>query len=452
MKKIKDIYIKTLEKYCLKNANLDSNSVEYWQNKLFFEVVKFIIPLSMLALIPGVWYCLKINLISLALIDIILFSMLLITAFAGFINIKIRKQLLIWTSIITGFILLWYVGISGPGLIYLFAACIFGFLIIEKKYSIYIPYIVLIICIIYGFIIEFDWNPRDQINKIQLAEWIAISSNLVFLSLLASKMIPNIFEGLGKTLLNQKKLQKDLEIKTDRLEKANSELKNKNENLEQFAYVASHDLQEPLRMIHSFMELLEQKYGPKLDDKARKYIDFAVKGSKRMREIIIELLNFSKADEFTEERTKIDLNLLLNEILILHQKKIEEKDAFISVQYLPDISFYKTPLHLIFNNLISNALKYGKKNYPLKITIKYKNENNFHCFEIEDNGIGIPDDQKEKIFNMFQRFAFENEPNGTGMGLAIVKKIVNKLNGEISVSSLEGVGTTFTVKLPILIN
>ncbi len=452
MKKIKDIYVNFLLKHCLKNVNSDSESVEYWQNKLFFEVVKFIIPLSLLALIPGVWYSLLLGLYSLAIFDIILFSFLLITAFAGFISLNTRKIILTGTSLLTGFILLWYIGLSGPGLIYLFAACIFGYLILDKKLSNFIPFLVLVICILFGFIIEFNWNPNEHINKIELGEWIAISSNLIFLCFLASKMIPNIFEGLGKTLQNQKILQKKLEIKSEGLAKVNMELKNKNENLEQFAYVASHDLQEPLRMIHSFMELLEQKYGPKLDDKARKYIDFAVKGSKRMREIIIELLNFSKADEFTEERTKIDLNLLLNEILILHQKKIEEKDAFISVQYLPDISFYKTPLHLIFNNLISNALKYGKKNYPLKITIKYKNENNFHCFEIEDNGIGIPDDQKEKIFNMFQRFAFENEPNGTGMGLAIVKKIVNKLNGEISVSSLEGDGTTFTVKLPVLIN
>lgn len=452
MKKIKALYINILKNNCLKNVNDDNNSVEFWQNKLFFEVIKFIIPLSVLALIPGVWYCFKINLISLAIIDILLFFLLLIAGFAGFIPIKIRKQLLIGTSIFTGFTLLWYVGISGPGLIYLFAACIFGYLIIEKKYARYIPFIILLICVLYGFIVEFDWSPRDQINKVSLAEWIAISSNLVFLSFLASKMIPNIFEGLGNTLHYQKKLQHDLEQKTEGLEKVNNELKNKNENLEQFAYVASHDLQEPLRMIHSFMELLDQKYAPKLDDKAKKYIEFAVKGSKRMREIIIELLNFSKADEFTEEKTKIDLNLLLNDILILHQKKIEEKDAFISVQYLPDINYYKTPLHLIFNNLISNALKYGKKNYPLKITIKYKNENSFHCFEVEDNGIGIPDDQKDKIFNMFQRFALETEPNGTGMGLAIVKKIINKLNGEILVSSHEGIGTTFTVKLPILIN
>lgn len=229
----------------------------------------------------------------------------------------------------------------------------------------------------------------------------------------------------------------------DRLNKQAAELTLSNLELEQFAYVASHDLQEPLRMVTSFLKLLEKKYGAILDDKGREYIDFAVDGANRMRQIILDLLEFSRVGRTEEKREDIDLNQLVEEVQILYRKTIQEKNALIISEPLPHVAGYRTPLLHVFQNLIGNALKYTAKDRTSRIKITSSEFVEHWQIAVHDNGIGIEQEYFEKIFIIFQRLHTKDEFSGTGMGLALTKKILENQGGKIWVESEEGIGSTF---------
>lgn len=216
-----------------------------------------------------------------------------------------------------------------------------------------------------------------------------------------------------------------------------------NAELEQFAYVASHDLQEPLRMVTSFLTLLEKKYSDSLDEKAKKYIFFAVDGAKRMRQIILDLLDFSRVGKSEEKLEEVDINELIEEVILLYRKNIEEKHAVIRFSAMPLLTTFKTPLRQIFQNLIGNGLRYQPENRIPRIEISSKETGSHWEFAVRDNGIGIAEQYFDKIFIIFQRLHNKDEYSGTGMGLAITKKIVENLGGKIWLESVEGKESTF---------
>ncbi|MGZ3819439.1 MAG: PAS domain S-box protein [Mucilaginibacter sp.] len=229
----------------------------------------------------------------------------------------------------------------------------------------------------------------------------------------------------------------------ENLKKHAKELAISNAELEQFAYVASHDLQEPLRMVTSFMTQLEKKYGDVVDDKGKQYIHFAVDGAKRMRQIILDLLDFSRAGQTEDNLEDVNFNTLINEILVLYRRQIEEQHAQITIENLPTFQTYKTPLREVFQNLISNGLKYHKANKAPVIHISFLETETHYQFSVKDNGIGIAPEYFDKIFIIFQRLHNKDEYWGTGMGLAITKKIVENLGGKIWVDSSKENGSTF---------
>ncbi len=226
------------------------------------------------------------------------------------------------------------------------------------------------------------------------------------------------------------------------------ELEISNAELEQFAYVASHDLQEPLRMITSFLSQLDKKYHDKLDEKAHKYIYFAVDGAKRMRQIILDLLEFSRVGRLEEEQMTVSLSQLIDDYKLLRNKLISEYKAEIKYTDLPDLASYKAPLTQVFHNLLDNAIKYSRDGVPPKITISAEEKPHYWEFKVEDNGLGIEADYFDKIFVIFQRLHPKDAFSGTGMGLAIVKKVIKNLRGDIWLTSEPGVGTTFHFTLP----
>lgn len=217
----------------------------------------------------------------------------------------------------------------------------------------------------------------------------------------------------------------------------------KNEELEQFAYIASHDLQEPLRMVTSFLTLLENKYENQLDDKARQYIHFAVDGAIRMRKIILDLLEYSRVGENDYDIEKIDMNDLLSEIVLLCRTTISEKGAVIEWENLPIINAAKTPFQQVLQNLISNAMKYQMLNVKPRIKVTALETTKSWQFSVSDNGIGINPLFFDKIFVAFQRLHNKTEYSGSGIGLAICKKIVENYKGKIWVESVLGQGSTF---------
>jgi PAS domain S-box-containing protein len=220
-------------------------------------------------------------------------------------------------------------------------------------------------------------------------------------------------------------------------------LTDSNDELERFAYVASHDMQEPLRMVTSFLVLLEKRYQHLIDENGKKYIHFAVDGAKRMRQIILDLLEFSRIGQDFIEPKLLNLNALISEIELLYCKQIEEKKATIEVEKLPSINSFESPVRQVFQNLISNALKYSLNHKPVRIKIGVTEAGNWWQFSVSDNGIGISKEYFDKIFIIFKRLHTRDQYSGTGIGLSVTKKIINKQGGKIWVESKEGEGTTF---------
>lgn len=230
---------------------------------------------------------------------------------------------------------------------------------------------------------------------------------------------------------------------------ANKSLGNANEELQAFAFLASHDMREPLRMITSFMALLQKKYSTELDEKANQYIDFAIDGARRLSILINDLLEYSKVGFDQKLIEKIDTKALIQEVLKFKSDIIRESHAEVIIGDLPDISGIKTPVKILFQNLIGNALKYKNADTKPIIKISGKIIKDFLEFSIEDNGIGVEAEYLEHIFGILNRLHPKEKYPGTGMGLATCRKIVTQHGGKIWAESNIGAGSkfVFTMKL-----
>jgi len=220
------------------------------------------------------------------------------------------------------------------------------------------------------------------------------------------------------------------------------DLKRSNTELEQFAYVTSHDLQEPLRMVTSFTQLLQKRYKDKLDKDANDYINFAVDGAARMIRLINDLLIFSRVGTRGKAFTSVDMNVIYNAILNNLIPTINETNAKIACDPLPIIKADMSQMLQLLQNLISNAIKFHSDKPP-KIHLSCKVKNNEWMFSVKDNGIGIDKKYTDRIFIIFQRLHKKNEFGGTGIGLAVCKKIIQRHGGKIWVESEIGKGSTF---------
>jgi PAS domain S-box-containing protein len=226
------------------------------------------------------------------------------------------------------------------------------------------------------------------------------------------------------------------------------EVKRSNTELEQFAYVTSHDLREPLRMITSFLQLLEKRYQDKLDSDANEFIGYAVNGAKRLDAMIQDILIYSKVANKERKLTYVNINNVLEQTYLNLKASIDENDAEITYDHLPSLIVDEQLMIQLFQNIISNAIKYRSEESP-KINISAKEESKQWLFRVKDNGIGISEKHLDKIFTIFQRLHTKEEYEGTGIGLAIVQKIVHQHGGSIWVESQLGKGSTFYFTLPL---
>jgi PAS domain S-box-containing protein len=231
------------------------------------------------------------------------------------------------------------------------------------------------------------------------------------------------------------------------LAQQSAELARSNSELEQFAYIASHDLQEPLRMVGSYVQLLERNYKNLFDAKGEEYIAYAVDGAKRMQMLINDLLAYSRVGTQGNEFALTDCAGVVGLTIKNLQKAIQESGASIMYDPLPTVVADKMQLLQLFQNLLANAIKF-RAEQPPKIHITAKHADSFWQFAVKDNGIGIEPRHFERIFLIFQRLHSRRQYPGTGMGLAICKKIVDRHGGTIWPVSEPGVGTTFFFTLP----
>jgi PAS domain S-box-containing protein len=222
-----------------------------------------------------------------------------------------------------------------------------------------------------------------------------------------------------------------------------SELQRSNKELEQFAYIASHDLQEPLRMIASYVQLLEQKYKGRLDEKADKYIYFAVDGALRMQNLIEALLAYSRVTTRGAPFDPVDTNLVFTHVVVNLSAVIKENHATVTKDPLPTVRGDEAQLAQLFQNLIGNAIKFRKPDTPPLVHVSAKKARKQWLFSVRDNGIGMEAKYFDRIFQIFQRLHTHAEYPGTGIGLAICKRIVERHGGRIWLESAPGEGTTF---------
>ncbi len=232
------------------------------------------------------------------------------------------------------------------------------------------------------------------------------------------------------------------------LDRQKAIIERSNDNLEQFAYVASHDLQEPIRTIVSFSDLLNSRYREVLGEDGEEYLKFISDAGKRMRSLIVDLLEYSRIGK-DMKLVEVDCNRILDDVQSDLALKINETKATIQIEELPVVQGHDTSLRMLFQNLLSNALKFNSPGTNPLIEISACREDEMWKFAVKDNGIGIADQHKERIFTIFSRLHARDKYDGTGIGLANCKKIIDMHNGKIWVESVPGSGCRFMFTLPV---
>lgn len=247
---------------------------------------------------------------------------------------------------------------------------------------------------------------------------------------------------MGIDITDRKKAEADLH-------KVNEELIHSNKDFEQFAYCVSHDLQEPLRAVYSFAEFLEADYGNKFDTKAEEYIEFITSAAKRMQQMINDILILSRVGTRGKEFLPINIENVIKIVTENLRGFIDEHNAMITYDaQMPTILADKTQLTQLFQNLIENGIKFHKKDESPKINVSFQEDNNEYLFSVQDNGIGVEEKYFKKLFIIFQRLHDREEYPGTGIGLAMCKKIVERHGGRIWLESKVGHGSTFYFTIP----
>lgn len=275
---------------------------------------------------------------------------------------------------------------------------------------------------------------------------------IIGFSLAGGLLILMILAAWLLNINNQKRkysevLEEEVKERTKDLQIANKDLQTTNIELERFAYIASHDLKEPLRNISGFTFILKRKIKHLLNDETREYMDFIIQGAKQMNELIVNVLEFSKLNGNILELKMTNLNSVINNIIRSIYRSVRDKNVAIEVESLPQIIVDETKITLTLKHLIENGIKYNNNENPL-IKVCYEQNNDNHIFSVTDNGIGIDTQYKDTIFEMFKRLHTKQEYEGAGIGLAFCKKIVNQHNGDIWLEKSDANGSTFKFSIP----
>jgi signal transduction histidine kinase len=436
------MYITLVKRNCTSPGSV--KDLAYWRDDLFAGILIYLLPFCLIALLPALYLLFTTSQYIVAVVDLATVTSMAVVAFVPGIKLRKRKKIYIAIAFAFSSVQLYYGGLLGPGSLYLLIACIFSILIFPTTYRYWPAWLNTCICFLFAVAIPLNVLPWPKDSQHSLIVWVVGSCNLIFLSFLTSALIPQLFNGLQETLDKENQLKLALSIQQQSLQKALGLVQQKNNELEQFATVASHDLQEPLRMVTSFMGLLKNKYGAQLDERAHTYINFAVDGGKRMQTMISDLLQLSRTGRRDTPKEIINLGEIVKEAEQNIFKLIDENNARIIISTpLPDVKVYRGDMSRLFQNLFSNAIRFRKKETEPVIRISATEQEDCWLISVEDNGIGIEKNKFEKIFEIFSRLHAQDAYPGSGIGLAVCKKVVEQHGGNIRVDSEEGKGSTF---------
>ena len=290
-------------------------------------------------------------------------------------------------------------------------------------------------------------HTADRAGKAQYEGWLRKKDNSYFWGNLTITAVRNE-EGV---IIGYVKITRDFtqRRKNEKRERRLLQIEARKKEVEQFSYIASHDMQAPLQTVKNFADLMREDYHDKLDDDGHKYLDFISESITRMENLIEALLNYSRIGK-NEKLELVHCNELLEAVLADLSFKIQKSETSFEIGELPVLAAYKTEMRMLFQNLISNAIKFRREDISTHVRISAHKERDLWKFAIQDNGIGISKKHTEKIFQVFQRLHSKDEYEGTGIGLANCVRIVELHGGKIWVESTEGEGSTFYFTIPIL--
>jgi len=292
-----------------------------------------------------------------------------------------------------------------------------------------------------------QWTTEEREVKREAADGTTRELILRLIPVDDDTAVPTEGFAVYTDITEQRRQQAELEATKRELQTAVRKLERSNEELEQFAYVASHDLQEPLRMVSSYVDLLEVEYGSELDEQAEEYIEYAVNGAERMQQMVDDLLTFSRVGEGNLDVEQVDANRVLEDVRRDLRVQIEEHDATLAVEELPTLTADPSQLSRVFQNLVTNAIDYAGDDPP-RVHVGVEDEGDDYVFTVADDGVGIEPDQQDRVFDIFTRGERNDDDDGTGIGLTLCKRIVNAHDGEITLESTPGEGTTFYIRIP----
>lgn len=429
----------------------DNNDLEHWKAWAFGITLAYCMPLSLIALLPSLYGVYVMEQYAIMFYDLLATAVLVVLALVPGIRLGVRKGLFMGLVYGLGIMLLYYMGHFGPGLLFLQATTVFAILFYRFRYALMYLMLNVVICVAIGLILTYtdlDLPLRQYHDPIS---WVSKCSNLIFISAVLMLLIHQLLRGLEHTIKEQQRLREELLAQSNELKRSLHEVKQRNEELDQFAYVASHDLQEPLRMVTGFLDRLTNKYNEQLDDRARQYIHFANDGAIRMRQSILDLLEYSRTGRDREQPEVVDMPLLINGLRGDLMEKLNETGGSISYDGPKTLRLPESMLRQVLMNLITNSLKYHREGVPPVVQVTAVTDGASVKMAVIDNGIGMAPQHFERIFHIFQRLHAKDEYSGTGIGLAICRKAIERHGGRIWAESDGTTGSTFLFVLPMAV-
>lgn len=425
------------------------NALGHWKTWAFGITLAYCVPLSLIALVPSLIGAYMMGHCGMMVFDTVATAALVALALVRGIPLGVRKGIFMALLYGLALMLLYYLGHFGPGLLFLQACTVFAILFYRLRYALMYLGLNVVICTAIALIIAFtDWDiPLRKYHD--TVSWIATCSNLLFISAVLMLLIHQLLRGLEHTIREQRHLREELIAQSDELKRSLIELEQRNEELDRFAYVASHDLQEPLRMVTSFLDQLRRKYEGQLDERAQQYIHFAHDGAVRMRRYMLDLLEYSRTGRVREQAGTVDMPLLISGLNGDLSEQLIDTAGTLSYDGPDTLHLPESALRQVLMNIIGNALKYHREGVPPVVQVTAVTEGASVHFAVADNGIGMAPQHFDRIFQIFQRLHAKDEYSGTGIGLAVCKKVIENHGGRIWVESREGEGSTFRFTLPI---
>ncbi len=420
--------------------------VDYWRDQLFTVIIVFMFPVLSFAYVPAMIVSLRLGYSSIAFYDTIALVIILVITFARGISIKWRKRLFVTTIYLLATSLLYYMGAYGPGLLYLLATVIFVGLFYSSKFAYWCIVLNTVICLLFSLLMHLDLLGSYMVTIFTPEAWLAVAANQFLLSILFASAIDMLTTGLNTTLQKEKALREKIKEEAIESKKLVKDLKSKNEELEQFAYIASHDLQEPLSTILGVTELLKLENVKNDEKEYQQSLQFIYGSVERLRSLIKGLLDYSRIGRQLNtgavncyDMVKNVVSELDNLITEHHAKVVLDQ----SVKVLPKFMAYPLELNQLFQNLVINAVKFSREGISPEVHISVKDEGSFNHFVIADNGIGMKAESIKDIFIIFKRAHSDKKFKGSGIGLAFCKKIVDLHGGSIWAESAPGKGSKF---------